>query len=171
MIEFKTKTKKRITKKLKTPNVIFEWPTNYSVNYVRVEYFTIKPKEKPATREFSTDTAARSMVLKWPANIWVTAPSEYLETNEKMAGPARYQSIFDSNTNCLKKSLGLVIGSMSGAAAVKTAVVDSGILVSWCLFFGLVVRRGWVESSSILIVNIAQEGRFKAFFVLLEMVR
>lgn len=26
-------------------------------------YFTIKPKEKPAMREFSTETAARSIVL------------------------------------------------------------------------------------------------------------
>ncbi|MCI43875.1 hypothetical protein A2U01_0065114 [Trifolium medium] len=45
-----------------------------------------------------------------------------------MAGPARYHSFFDSTINCVKKSLGLVIGSMSRAAAVNTAVLDGGWL-------------------------------------------
>lgn len=78
------------------------------------------PKEKPAMREFSTETAARSMVPRWPAKIWVMAPREYLETKEKIAGPARYQSFFDSAVNCVVKSLGPVMGPMSAAVAVKT---------------------------------------------------
>jgi len=85
-----------------------------------------------------------------------------LETKEKMAGPARYHSFFDSTMNCLKKSLGLVIRSMSGAAAVNIAVFDDGelgkgkfVLIPWRCSFGLGVRSGCFESS----MNVAQEGR------------
>lgn len=87
-----------------------------------------------------------------------------------MAGPARYHSFFDSTMNCLKKSLGLVIKSMSGAAAVNIAVLDGGegkfVLIPWRCSFGLGVSSGCVESS----MNVAQEGReFGAYKNLVEM--
>lgn len=57
------------------------------------------PKDKPAMMVFSMEKAARSRVPRWPAKVWVMAPSEYWQTEVKMAGPARYQSLLDSAMN------------------------------------------------------------------------
>lgn len=77
------------------------------------------PNEKPAMTEFSTVTAARSMVLRWPAKVWVIAPREYWQREVKTAGPARYQSFLDSTLNSRKKSPTLVIGAMSSGSGTN----------------------------------------------------
>lgn len=82
------------------------------------------PKQKPAMTEFSTETAASWMVPTWPAKSWVMAPREYWEMEVKMAGPARYQSFFHSMKNCVKKSLGVVIGGMSVDSVLKMTACD-----------------------------------------------
>lgn len=71
------------------------------------------PKEKPAMTEFSTETAARVRLSTWPAKSWVMAPSEYWQTEVKMAGPARNQSFLDSTKNSEKDDLAPVIGWIS----------------------------------------------------------
>nr|XP_025650828.1 uncharacterized protein LOC112746936 [Arachis hypogaea] len=82
------------------------------------------PKQKPAMTEFSTETAARAMVLMCPARSRVMAPSEYWLREVKMAGPARYHSFLISMENSLKKSLIPFIGGMSSDFVVKTAAVS-----------------------------------------------
>jgi hypothetical protein len=81
------------------------------------------------------ETAARSSVPTWPAKTWVMAPREYWHKEVKMAGPARYQSFFDSMRNSLKKSRGPLIGGMSTAPAKKVAAeelfVATGADCSW----------------------------------------
>lgn len=84
------------------------------------------PRLKPAMTEFSTETAARARVLTWPEKTWVTPPREYWQTEVKMAGPARYQSFFDSAKNSLAKSPAPAIGAMSSDFAVKTTA-GSGV--------------------------------------------
>lgn len=71
------------------------------------------PNDKPAMTEFSTEKAARSRVLTCPAKVWVMAPSEYWQRQLKIAGPAKYQSFFDSEVKALKKRWGPVIGERS----------------------------------------------------------
>lgn len=88
---------------------------------------TVMPRQKPAMTEFSTETAARAMVLTWPEKTWVTAPREYWQTEVKMAGPARYHSFLDSVMNCLAKSAAPAIGAMSSDCAVKTAESGAGV--------------------------------------------
>ncbi|BAT74722.1 hypothetical protein VIGAN_01244900 [Vigna angularis var. angularis] len=85
------------------------------------------PREKPAMTEFSTETAARAMVLTWPEKTCVMAPREYWQTEVKMAGAPRYQSFLDSTRNSLAKSEAPAIGAMSSDSAVKTAVSGSGV--------------------------------------------
>ena len=87
------------------------------------------PRLKPAMTEFSTETAARARVLTWPEKTWVTPPREYWQTEVKMAGPARYQSFFDSAKNSLAKSPAPPIGAISSDVAVKTTAEESGV---WC---------------------------------------
>lgn len=48
-------------------------------------------------------------------------PREYWQMEVKMAGPARYQSFFDSMRNSLVKSPAPAIGGMSWDSAVNTA--------------------------------------------------
>lgn len=97
---------------------------------------TVIPRQKPAMTEFSTETAARAMVLTWPEKTWVMAPREYWQTEVNMAGPARYQSFFDSTRNSLAKSAAPTIGAMSSDCAVKTAESGRG-LRSGCVWWSL----------------------------------
>ena len=62
---------------------------------------TMTPKARPATTEFSTETAARSRSPTWPAKVWVSAPSEYWNTEVRIAGPANLHSFFDSKPKFL----------------------------------------------------------------------
>nr|GLL32714.1 hypothetical protein VIGAN_01244900 [Ipomoea trifida] len=77
------------------------------------------PNEKPAMTEFSTVTAARSIVERWPAKVWVMAPREYWQREVKTAGPARYHSFLDSTLNSRKKSRAPVIGGMSSGSGTN----------------------------------------------------
>ena len=61
------------------------------------------PQVKPEMTEFWTAMAARARVPTWPAKMTVTARREYRQREMKMAGPARYQSFFDSRRNSWKK--------------------------------------------------------------------
>lgn len=111
------------------------------------------PNEKPAMTEFSTDTAARAMVLTWPAKTWVMAPREYWQMEVKMAGPARYHSFLDSLENSLKKSTTPVIGGMSSTLAMNMAGEEVVVAVvrfrfwpwPWSLVLG--ERSGWLHFS------------------------
>nr|GMD26463.1 uncharacterized protein LOC109172074 [Ipomoea batatas] len=80
---------------------------------------TMTPNEKPAMTEFSTVTAARSIVERWPAKVWVMAPREYWQIEVKTAGPARYHSFLDSTLNSRKKSRAPVIGGMSSGSGTN----------------------------------------------------
>lgn len=105
------------------------------------------PKDNPAMTEFSTEKAARSSVPTWPAKVWVMAPSEYWHTEVKMAGPAKYHSLFDSAMNSLQNGPSPVIGEMSPPSTTEewfdAKWSRTGGPGSWCS------RRGCLAECSI----------------------
>ena len=80
------------------------------------------PKARPATTLFSVEMASSSSVVRWPANTWVMAPSEYCAMDVRMAGPARYQSFRFSSAACRRNDPTLRISSRSSSPSMPPSL-------------------------------------------------